>query len=599
MRFHLTFRYVRWCLCAISFALSCIAQEPKANSAATAVVHIRVNTEYNDSEESLRLLETIALYAPVRRIPVVPGDTVAALLVREYGFGPSDLPKSFALLMKFTLEKNHLERAEDLRPGTLIIPSVPRRVWMGFGRNNPLNFMANMTVFRSDTATTASSSANRLPTSTGSSIIESEPPEVAYTRSEPVDAHRLTAPYELLDVELPLKAAASLLQSPAFAKGTVTGFTYPMPVRLAADNACDTEPASKDHQTLTAEQKSRVSQLLKQQSQRAPVVFILDTGWPNWPAYLESREALYDVLDNVWRGKFGIPFPKPAAQKSILPATHQHCRCIERALKELRALEENVSPDKKIRIIYVPLTREQGATTILSDLLQTSELLQRNIAGKNVTLNAAIINGSRKYASDLVKRSFPASWSGEEVNTDKSVMDAVLLIGQVYSERANTVFFANESWTVRHGEQYYVQYQTPQYGIVTSAAGNDGTTNLLDFAQRSASTRDTMAIINMTGNGVASQSTRIEERDLDNAIAAGFDGVVTDDISGTSFSSPRIAWFLAAGEAVRSKPLEQARWGIQLWQQLKAIRDQQATGYQKLLFDPVKYIGAQIAAGTK
>jgi hypothetical protein len=198
-----------------------------------------------------------------------------------------------------------------------------------------------------------------------------------------------------------------------------------------------------------------------------------------------------------------------------------------------------------------------------------------------------------------VNKFVPAEWKGEEVETDKSILDAILLVGQAYAELSSTIFVANESWTVSHGGKYYVQYQTPQFGIVTSATGNDGTTNLLDFAQRSSNTKDTMAIINMTASGVAAQSTRIGERFIDVAMAAGFDGSVTDDVSGTSFSSPRIAWFIAAGEAVRKNPIDLQNWGIDLEARLKSIRDPQATDYQKLLFDPLRYLEAQAQSSQR
>jgi hypothetical protein len=103
-----------------------------------------------------------------------------------------------------------------------------------------------------------------------------------------------------------------------------------------------------------------------------------------------------------------------------------------------------------------------------------------------------------------------------------------------------------------------------------------------------------MAVMNMASDGnVFSESTRVSESDFDLGIAAGFDGFVTDDISGTSFSAPRIAWFLAAGEAVRTRNLDLQRWAIELYLALKQLRDPTANHYQKLLFNPVRYIQAQ------
>jgi hypothetical protein len=570
----------------------CLGQEPQIEPPKTAIIHVRVNTAYDDSADSLTLLETLGKYAPVRVITVAPGDTLDALFVREYGFGKSDLPQSYALLLKIILEKNHLSRPEDLRAGRLIIPAVPKRAWMDFSRHNLTNYVANMSVFQDAESGMASNSANRKPARKPLSPAESNPPDLAFGKLISSDAHRFTAPFELLAFPMPVGLAGKLIESNAFAPGTVGAGTFPMPVKLAADENCDNEPASRDHLTLSAAQKQRIALILKEQTQRSVVLFILDTGWPSVSAYQESRDTLYAILDTVWRGKFGVAFPKSKALKTIPPAHHQHCRCIERSLREIRALQDGVDSSRRIKIIYIPLTQEQGASTMLADLLQTSNLLQR-LEAENVSLNETIIRGARTWANGLVKSYFPRQWSGDEVETDKSALDAVLLIGQSYAKLSDTVFFASESWTVEHGGKYYVQYQTPEYGIVASAAGNDGTTHLLDFAQRSTNTNDTLAVINMTAAGVAPGSTRIGERDIDIALAAGFDGSVTDDVSGTSFSSPRIAWFLAAGESVRRKNLDLEHWGNDLRAQLKALRDSNATSYQKLLFDPVRYIEAQ------
>lgn len=573
----------------------CLGQLVPANPATTtAVVNVRVDTAYDDSDQSLALLQTVARYAPFRSVHVAQGDTLDAVFVREYGFGQTDLPKSYSLLLRAILERNNLARPQDLKPGTLIIPAVPKRVWMKWGHSNAMNYLANLSIFPAEAVGAASASTNRKPAAIGNEVSLREPSDLAYAKTVPADTHRFTAPTELLQFGMPIETARKLIESAVFPKGIVSAATFPLPVKLASGNACDTEEASRDHQTLRPEQKTKISLVLHQQSLRSPVLFILDTGWPSYEAYKESREALYEVLDTVWQKKFGRHFPKSKAQLAIATALNEHCRCIERALRELRALD-NPDPHKKVRIIYLPLTREQGASTILTDLLETNNLLERSQKNK-VGLNTLIIRGTRARANVLVMRHFPAQWSGDEVNTDKSVLDAILLIGQAYAAIANSVFFVSESWTVGHesyGGKYYVQYQTPQYGMVLSAVGNDGTTNLLDFAQRSTSVKDTMAIMNMTASGLAPLSTHVAENYIDIAVAAGFDGSVTDDISGTSFSAPRIAWFLAAGEAVRKRKLDLDNWGTNLQLQLRALRDPQATGYRKVLFDPDRYIEAQ------
>ena len=303
---------------SLSFVPICLGQLVKSDPATTtAVVNVRVDTAYDDSEQSLALLQTVARYAPFRSVHVAPGDTLDAVFVREYGFGQTDLPKSYSLLLRAILERNNLERPQDLKPGTLIIPAVPKRVWMKWGHSNAMNYLANLSIFPAEAAGAASASTNRKPAAFGNEVIQGDPSDLAYATSVPADTHRFTAPTELLQFGMPIDTARKLIESAVFPKGIVSAATFPLPVKLASDTACDTEEVSRDHQTLTSEQKTKISLVLHQQSLRSPVLFILDTGWPSYEAYKESREALYEVLDKVWQDKFGRHFPKSKAQLAI------------------------------------------------------------------------------------------------------------------------------------------------------------------------------------------------------------------------------------------------------------------------------------------
>src|SRR6185295_1788352 len=46
----------------------------------------------------------------------------------EYGFGPSDLPRTYALVEQRILELNGLAAPERALAGPLLMPSLPRRV---------------------------------------------------------------------------------------------------------------------------------------------------------------------------------------------------------------------------------------------------------------------------------------------------------------------------------------------------------------------------------------------------------------------------------------------------------------------------------------
>jgi len=75
-------------------------------------------------------------------------------------------------------------------------------------------------------------------------------------------------------------------------------------------------------------------------------------------------------------------------------------------------------------------------------------------------------------------------------------------------------------------------------------------------------------------------------------MATAFDGeVLGSAICGTSFAAPRIAWILAADEAVRKSALDPTTsWEVLLDLRLKKIRDSNASGFDIYLFDPIAFL---------
>lgn len=281
MRFSLSRSFSFWVLCCL--VVRCAGEQSSAS--VTATVQIRINTAYDDSPESLLLLSTIARYAPLQRVPVLAGDSLDGIFVRAYGFGKGDLPKTYAILLPIILEKNHVTRAQELLAGFMVMPSIPKRAWMRWGRAYLSNYIANMYALSADAAVPASSAANRKPRAFAGDVAETAASQVAFTAVRPVDQTRPTAPFAVVSMELRVREAVELAESRLLPPGALTIGTHPMPVKLADENKCDTEPASQDHLTLTPDQKTEIAQLLRQGSHRSPVLFILDTGWPSLSAY--------------------------------------------------------------------------------------------------------------------------------------------------------------------------------------------------------------------------------------------------------------------------------------------------------------------------
>jgi hypothetical protein len=189
----------------------------------------------------------------------------------------------------------------------------------------------------------------------------------------------------------------------------------------------------------------------------------------------------------------------------------------------------------------------------------------------------------------------PNQWVGQEVKTDKAILDALLWIGDKYAEKKDTVFFINESWTVPH-EEFFVTYPSPLQGLVVAAVGNSGdnvNSTLRDFSQRCINNRDTLAVMNMNRGGqlICSSST-VDDQNLDDVLSVGFDGLVSDSENqcGTSFAAPRVAWLLAASESLRTQTIAFQTWGVRLHHRLRDARDPSANGLGKLRLDPVRFL---------
>ena len=222
---------------------------------------------------------------------------------------------------------------------------------------------------------------------------------------------------------------------------------------------------------------------------------MLDTGWPGRTASDESRQAVEDVLSVVSHEYFQRTYRPSHQLARFVPANNPHCRCIERALKELRALDAGLPPERRIRVAYLPMTREQDGGALLAALLQTNDLLQSQTQTGGIPTDQRV-TAAAAWANKILGL-LPERWTGDIVRSDKAVIDAVLGVARAYALARDTVFFINESWTVDPKGKYKVFYDPPEPGIVTAAAGNDPTAAPQNFARRSSSSNDTLAIINL------------------------------------------------------------------------------------------------------
>jgi hypothetical protein len=271
---------------------------------------------------------------------------------------------------------------------------------------------------------------------------------------------------------------------------------------------------------------------------------------------------------------------------------------VRRALQEFEGLD----PNHHVKVVYIPLTQEQGAQDLLDILLVTSYLLMYQAEHPGAPIEKKVLQTAKQNADGVVG-SLQKTWVGESINTDKALLDAVLWVGTAWADLKQTGFVVNESWTVPHN-QYFVNYIEPPEGIVTAAVGNLGQNinsarSEVDFSQRCSTTLDTLAVMNLRPqDGSLCCSSMIDEQNVPTAMAAGFDGEVsgTDcaSLCGTSFAAPRVAWIIAAGESLRSSAFDSSRWGLNVRSRIFSARQSGVQGFQATWLDTVRYLSLSL-----
>lgn len=516
----------------------------------TAIIQIQVNTAYDDSKESLKLISRLIERLPPRQVTIKAGDRVGDLIFNTYGISNrkkegivSYLPKSYELLEKAILSLNSLNKPEELQEGEILIPNVPKKGWQDPG-SNPLNGVPKLSIF----------SRARRSAATVTGFVFKGNPKI-------LNKGRPAVQMELMELEFPIDAVSVILNDEII--GPIAKvLNYPaLPVTLAEldSSHCNNLPINNVHQVLNENERQFIQQRLESKAQRDVFVFVLDTGYPDRTSYDESLTQLQNILTFIWEKHFKHKAPN-LPKSNFQEPSNCHCRYVAQSIKEFRQLDLN----KRIKVIYIPLTREQGGNLILATLIQTSFLLNM-VKTKYPDLKVALpeqdIKQGKKFGEEKVKKPLLVDRWGDskQVRTDTSVLQAILRIGNQYAMDKQSFVFVNESWTVEH-EKYYIPFPNPPLYVVVAAVGNWGENiNQVhrDFAERCVSARDTIAVMNIaqeSGKTICLSSI-IDEKYIPACLALGFDGRLSNadpETCATSFAAPRVAWLLAVAEAVRN-----------------------------------------------
>jgi len=160
----------------------------------------------------------------------------------------------------------------------------------------------------------------------------------------------------------------------------------------------------------------------------------------------------------------------------------------------------------------------------------------------------------------------PMPYNGQEltVHTDKAIVDAVVNFLHLYSMASERPHYLSMSWTTPNLTMASL-FRPNGYGLWFAAAGNNPNINVqareIQYAARSSDPGDVVAVLNTVSAGCAT-STLSSDPALP-VLGFAFPGRVDEKHCGTSFSAPRVAWLLAAKEAVKGdavSPLQREPW---------------------------------------
>ena len=545
-------------------------------------VTVAVNTDYNDSDDSLKQIAAIVQLPQFEIYKAAANQTLSGIILDRYRLGPSDLPRTYAMLSQRIQALNNVTNPDAIAEGPLKIPIVPPRVQriVSVGTAPHIGF-GHFSIFPGISITVPTGLRPAVPPE---AVFTAPPQGIAVVPTPSIPPIRAVQnPTFILSVPVTSSNAASTQSSlAAFSAQTKSE-------KLTVSFAAPPSQSSVVHLTMSSDDEAALASALNQRPRRNTTLFILDDAWPDADTYSTSIKELQKMSDTV-RGAIGLaPIDFKTAPFVPLPQP-LHSSYIRDSLKEFTDRDRS----SIVKVVYIPLSKAQNSSAVLSELLRLHFAITMSTSTASSDIQAAM----EKWASDVLSN-VQADYSDQKISTDWAIIEAIWSIADFIALRSpnRDVFFINESWTVLPGT-VNVSHSGVSAGIVVAAAGNtlgkvvNSDIGGVDFARQCTSTRSVIAALNVTPHqGLICNSSIVEEQLLNDTFVAAYDGEVLGGpderkclegdvgncVCGTSFSAPRIAWMLALSEAVRSTDVEYSNWNVVLQNKVRGLRRNSAT----------------------
>lgn len=538
----------------------------------TAKVQIFVNAAYDDSPQSLEEVGELLDALPPTSTTLEFGSSISDVILREFGFGKSDLDSTTTLLINEILRLNGLDSAEDAQAGELLIPTLPRRA---FTRPNPDNYN------------------NGIPKLLELNVedeAEWATGEVAFDEVMMDDADHRGAQLAIMELDVPLDNLQQLLSTEL---GQSDNFNISSGT-IFFDLDDETPVPTTDFPLFAELDAVEVVDYVKQ-STRHSYLFIIDTGWPDESSYNQSLDAVENILDRRWKS-LGEK-PPDRNRKEFVPATCRHSRKIHQALSQVRGFD----PDNdKVKTIYLPLSKEQNAADLLIELLELQLLHDKYRRSYDYLLASPDFRKkqrrkAKKRAEDIVDDL--ADQLGENCDqnltyTDHSIISAIIETANFVSKKDSSAYFINLSWLPKRNQIPLRQINDPR-GAIVVAAGNvpkDVISESVEFGSLVKIRGDIVAVMNIKNGELNCKSSWVSDPLSHNGLSIGYVGDLTQaDCGGTSFAAPRVAWFLALGEAIRKDYVADSNWIRELNRDVRVTQQSVQGSWSNIEFDPIPY----------
>ncbi|MEO8681614.1 MAG: hypothetical protein ABI665_21385 [Vicinamibacterales bacterium] len=515
-----------------------------------------------------QLLDAALLVLPPRRIPLPAPISLAGLINQQYGLVAENHPSAVnSLSTAIRFWNDDRIAGEVLSPG----PDGTARV--------PL--LAPLAMIDDTLSSQVTVTAGRTFETQAVLTQPSGTPLTATSEVRPrFSNYFVRAKARDLDNGQPLQALARSPRGRILAK--------PIEITLAGQGARPARPAFTPPQDVQW-------QAAVKNGGREVSLYIFDSGWPSETA---MRESTTELLAMAAAARRWYHFPPAAVSTpgSFAEPLDAHVKEVESSIRELRTLPNHV------KVIYVPMTHDQGAEPILREFVTLGLAIEHFRSSRTGPPQAS--EGERAFRAvtttdvDNALRTISTTTLKGKLISELALFNGLYLVADVNGRvqdapDTSLPYFVSQSWTTDDRE---VLFKLPEVsgGFVVAAVGNDDGDNIalkLAFAGWSGERPYVLAVMTFDEQGNLTCRSSTVNLFADNPGAVGYFGQISSpDRCASSYATPRVAWYLAAKESLRIGAVRyHDQWVGQVRARIVGARTQGAPSPQALLFDPVKY----------